>query len=437
MDSTNDSVRGILEVTLGQTRDLENHDFRQYEIVFFDTSYIICGASFSDNKRWPYDGRTWRFDVTRPAELQIWLYRHRGRLHSKADTFLGKTTFQPSFTNHEASPVWLNLHGKAGAIKITTKFIPADSPLIFTRHFERMDILSNHSTASMSPTIRCRKKDSDRFYVFIIMRPWEPDYRAENPAAIQINCPFILPLRFALRCSDGRRFLACTYLNYSLSEYLERRDHVDFSEARLFAAQLFCIVECLHGLDITWGRFRPQNIYIDPVGYLAFSNLDIYAAKKVDNYLSPEIQYTKNADWWSFGTILYEILTGHLPPKATDNNYSEALAFPASSNGIPFPKAAEDLLTRLLDLDPLRRLGANGPDEVKSHPFFDEIDWDKLVKKEYVPSFQAPLPQDRWPGGEEFCAEEVKSVWRKEKLRVLSDELLDQFEGFEYVRPGV
>ncbi|KAF7125308.1 hypothetical protein CNMCM5793_001486 [Aspergillus hiratsukae] len=95
------------------------------------------------------------------------------------------------------------------------------------------------------------------------------------------------------------------------------------------------------------------------------------------------LRYTETVDWWMLGVLLYEMLTG-LPP-FHDENLQEPLTFP-SSDIVPPP--AQDLLTRLLDRDPLRRLGTNGAAEIKSHQFFANIDWCKLLQRKYEPSFR-------------------------------------------------
>lgn len=101
--------------------------------------------------------------------------------------------------------------------------------------------------------------------------------------------------------------------------------------------------------------------------------------------------YTKTVDWWTLGVLLYEMLTG-LPPFYDENTndmyrkiLQEPLTFPSSDI---VPPAARDLLTRLLDRDPQRRLGANGAAEIKSHHFFANIDWRKLLQRKYEPSFR-------------------------------------------------
>jgi len=45
---------------------------------------------------------------------------------------------------------------------------------------------------------------------------------------------------------------------------------------------------------------------------------------------------------------------------------------------------ARDLIDRLLCMDPSKRLGSNGSDEIKEHPFFEDIDWGNLLTQEAV-----------------------------------------------------
>jgi hypothetical protein len=52
------------------------------------------------------------------------------------------------------------------------------------------------------------------------------------------------------------------------------------------------------------------------------------------------------------------------------------------------PPAARDLLTRLLDRNAEKRLGAKGAAEIKAHYFFHSIDWRKLLERKYEPSFK-------------------------------------------------
>jgi serum/glucocorticoid-regulated kinase 2 len=110
-------------------------------------------------------------------------------------------------------------------------------------------------------------------------------------------------------------------------------------------------------------------------------------------YLAPELLlgqgYTKTVDWWTLGVLLYEMLTG-LPPfydENTNEMYKKILQDPLQFQPDIDPHA-RSLLIRLLDRDPAKRLGANGAAEIKSHRFFESIDWRKLLQKKIQPTFR-------------------------------------------------
>jgi serine/threonine protein kinase len=105
-------------------------------------------------------------------------------------------------------------------------------------------------------------------------------------------------------------------------------------------------------------------------------------------YIAPEIikkeKYGKACDWWSFGCVLYEMLTG-LPP-FYDKNRNQILNKILKDRHIEFKeymtKEAKDLIKRLLTKDPKRRLGSKrGAAEIKEHSFFDCIDWELVEKR--------------------------------------------------------
>ncbi|XP_054232770.1 ribosomal protein S6 kinase-like 1 isoform X14 [Homo sapiens] len=89
-------------------------------------------------------------------------------------------------------------------------------------------------------------------------------------------------------------------------------------------------------------------------------------------------ELTEACDWWSFGSLLYELLTGMALSQShpsgiqahTQLQLPEWLSRPAAS-----------LLTELLQFEPTRRLGMGegGVSKLKSHPFFSTIQWSKLV----------------------------------------------------------
>ena len=114
------------------------------------------------------------------------------------------------------------------------------------------------------------------------------------------------------------------------------------------------------------------------------------------DYIAPEVfgqkGYNETVDWWSTGAILFEMMVGY-PPFFSDEpsvtcqkimQWRKTLNIPEESNLSP---EARDVLKRLL-CDADERLGANGVDEIKKHPFFKGIDWNNLrkTKSPFIPN---------------------------------------------------
>jgi serine/threonine protein kinase len=116
-------------------------------------------------------------------------------------------------------------------------------------------------------------------------------------------------------------------------------------------------------------------------------------------YLAPEIvkrqSYGLTVDWWCLGSVVYEMLVG-LPPFYSSNTQElfqrilyDKLKWPSQ---IAVSAPARAFVGALLIRNPDARLGAKGgATEVKRHPFFAGVDWDKLVSKLYRPPFVPDL----------------------------------------------
>lgn len=88
----------------------------------------------------------------------------------------------------------------------------------------------------------------------------------------------------------------------------------------------------------------------------------------------------KEVDYWALGCIIYELITG-IAPFNGDN--VQAIFSNILNHQIEWPISgmspeAKDLISRLLELSPEKRLGTNGAAEVKAHPFFKDINWETL-----------------------------------------------------------
>ncbi|CAA0841909.1 AGC (cAMP-dependent- cGMP-dependent and protein kinase C) kinase family protein [Striga hermonthica] len=108
------------------------------------------------------------------------------------------------------------------------------------------------------------------------------------------------------------------------------------------------------------------------------------------DYIAPEVLLKKGygveCDWWSLGAIMYEMLVGY-PPFYSDDPMTTCRKIVHWRNHLKFPEdaklspEAKDLICRLL-CDVEHRLGTGGAFQIKAHPWFAGIEWDKLYEME-------------------------------------------------------
>ncbi|KIL70172.1 hypothetical protein M378DRAFT_67303 [Amanita muscaria Koide BX008] len=105
-------------------------------------------------------------------------------------------------------------------------------------------------------------------------------------------------------------------------------------------------------------------------------------------------------DWWALGVITYEFLYGippfhaDTPEKVFENILSGHVDW--HEEWVDFSPEVLDFMKRLLTLDPGQRLGSRGSEEVKAHPFFTGIDWEKVTATEaaFIPQVTDPESTD-------------------------------------------
>lgn len=134
-------------------------------------------------------------------------------------------------------------------------------------------------------------------------------------------------------------------------------------------------------------------------------------------YMAPEVVnrrgHTQSADWWSFGVLMFEMLTGTLPFQGKDRKETMTMILKAKL-GMPqfLSPEAQSLLRMLFKRNPANRLGAgpDGVEEIKRHPFFSKIDWNKLYRREIHPPFKPATgrPEDTFYFDPEFTAKTPK-----------------------------
>ena len=179
--------------------------------------------------------------------------------------------------------------------------------------------------------------------------------------------------------------------------------------------------EYLQSKEIVYRDLKPENIMINADGYL--NMIDFGFAKVVTKrtyticgtpeYIAPEILlnqgHGKAVDWWCLGILLYEMLAGYPPFQDDDpmNIYRKIInTKPRYPDG--FDSRLKSLTKHLLRRDLSKRFGnlKDGAEDIKTHRFFEDINFEELLKKKltapYIPS----------------CSElkQTETNWNKDKL---------------------
>ena len=173
---------------------------------------------------------------------------------------------------------------------------------------------------------------------------------------------------------------------------------------------------------LAWGRllFPKRALYVslDDAGHVHITDFGLSKDEVTDprgattfcgtpEYLAPEMLinrksregYGKAVDWWSLGTLIFEMLTGWPPfydknlRKMCEQILKSELAFPSNCTA---SAEARDLIRGLLQRDPAARLGsrAGGAEDIRRHPFFKGVDWVALEALKVEPPFKPKVESE-------------------------------------------
>ncbi|XP_068654006.1 uncharacterized protein [Aristolochia californica] len=263
---------------------------------------------------------------------------------------------------------------------------------------------------------------------------------------------------------------------------LMRKDTLTEDEARFYVGQTVLAIESIHKHNYIHRDIKPDNLLLDRYGHMKLSDFGLckpldcsnfpnlsesdyamgrdfkpsldsdrrlaapkrtqqeqllhwqknrrmlaYSTVGTPDYIAPEVLlkkgYGMECDWWSLGAIMYEMLVGYPPfyseePMSTCRkivNWRTHLKFPEEAK---LSAEAKDLISRLL-CNVEQRLGTKGAHEIKAHPWFKGIQWDKLYQMEaaFIPEVNDELDTQNFEKFEESAppiqTSSKSGPWRK------------------------
>jgi len=322
--------------------------------------------------------------------------------------------------------------------------------------FELLKVLGR---GSFGKVMQVKKKSNGKIYAMkilkkraIVARNQVEHTKAERKILQALQHPFLMTLRYAFQSKEKLYFVLDYFQGGELFFHLKNKRRFSEEVARLYVGEIALALGHLHSLAVIYRDLKPENILLDDVGHVCLTDFGLSKDIEKDDkahtfcgtpeYLAPEIVtgagHDKAVDWWSLGILLYELTVG-IPPFYSQNvneMYNKiqhgVLRFP------PFlTEPCKNLIVALLNRDPTKRLGSKDDvNDIKSHLFFKDIVWEKMLRKEIDPPYKPKVKanDDTSNFDESFTKEPVvDSVVTQSKLsETVGNDPSDAFTGFTY-----
>ncbi|GMF41936.1 unnamed protein product [Phytophthora fragariaefolia] len=356
--------------------------------------------------------------------------------------------------------------GTSSRLSGSNSFASEDTGHMVT--MQDFEILKMLGKGSFGKVYMARERGTDgKIYAMKVLRKSELVKRnqvghtmMERRIMSSIDHPFIVGLKYSFQTASKLVMVSDYCCGGEIFFHLKK--FRSFSEAmvRFYAAELVAAIGHLHERDIIYRDLKPENILLDETGHVRLTDFGLSKTDCTDftgaktfcgtpEYLAPEMlisrkkktEYGKAIDWWSLGTLMYEMLTGW--PPFFDRNI-EQMCTKIMKSPLKFPahfglsSEVKSLISALLERDPAYRIGSRpgaGVEDIKNHVFFASIDWKLLEKRGIKPPFKPRVrsPTDIQNFDREFTKELPDHGFLQQDKR-LAVSPKNEFQGFSYTR---
>lgn len=274
-------------------------------------------------------------------------------------------------------------------------------------------------TGSFGRVHLVRSKVNLRFYAIKVLskekivRTKQVSHTRNEQMMLQaVQHPFIINLWGTFQDSANLYMVMDFVPGGELFTLLRRSNRFPDPVAKFYAAEVALALNYLHSLDIIYRDLKPENILLNfdghikiaDFGFAKYCNTTVWTLCGTPDYLAPEIighmRYNKSVDWYALGVLIYEMLSGlppfHEPDITPVRLYEKIAQGPACIKWPNISPSATDLIMKFMERDPSKRYGNlhHGAGDVFAHPWFREVDWERLRNREIQAPYMPKIAGD-------------------------------------------
>ncbi|KAJ5690261.1 hypothetical protein N7462_004653 [Penicillium macrosclerotiorum] len=260
--------------------------------------------------------------------------------------------------------------------------------------------------------------------------------------------PFLLNLHACFQ-TETRVYFVMEYISGGDLMLHIQRGQFGLKRAQFYAAEVCLALKYFHENGVIYRDLKLDNILLTLDGHIKIADYGLCKENMwygcttstfcgTPEFMAPEIlldkKYGRAVDWWAFGVLIYQMLLQQSPFRGEDEDeIYDAILADEPLYPIHMPRDSVSILQKLLTREPELRLGSGPTDaqEVMSHAFFRNINWDDIYHKRVPPPFIPTIssPTDTSNFDQEFTS--VTPVLTPVQS-VLSQAMQEEFRGFSY-----
>ena len=256
----------------------------------------------------------------------------------------------------------------------------------------------------------------------IIDRHSEISIMSERNLLSTLNHSFIVNMYFAFQDFYNLYLVMDLLTGGDLRYHIAHKRTFSEIETKFFISNMILALEYIHSKNIIHRDIKPENLVLESSGYLRITDFGVAKINEEDNssetsgtpgYMAPEVILVLNhsfpSDFFALGVIGYEFMLGYRPYLGRSRKEIKQLIInqqaKLSEEDIPddWSLNAMDFINKLLKRKAEKRLGYNGIEELKNHPWMEDIDWEELKMKKINPPF---IPSNKENYDKNYCEEE-------------------------------